>query len=218
MINLRGRVLPVIDLRRRFGLPSVPLSLDHRFVVARCGARALALRVDRVEEVIDVAANAVQSATRLIPGAQHAAGIVRLPDGVIVIQDLEALLSSEDEAQLEQALSDAPDLAGAGARREVGTEAVNPELMDAALDLVRRRTGLVFSQARRPAFESGLLAAMHRAGAGDLPAYLRALVDAPAALDELVAEITVGETYFLRDPGAMGPAPDPAVAPAARAR
>ena len=68
VINLRGRVLPVIDLRRRFGLPSVPLSLDRRFVVARCGARALALRVDRVEDVIDVAANAVQSATRLSLG------------------------------------------------------------------------------------------------------------------------------------------------------
>ena len=114
VINLRGQVLPVIDLRRRFGLPSVPLSLDHRFIVARCGGRALALRVDQVEEVIDVAANAVQSASRLIPGAQHAAGIVRLPDGVIVIQDLEALLSSGDETQLEQALSGAPDLAEAG--------------------------------------------------------------------------------------------------------
>ncbi len=45
---------------------------------------------------------------------------------------------------------------------------------------------------------------MHRSGAGNLPVYLRALVDTPAALDELVAEITVGETYFLRDADQWG--------------
>ena len=77
---------------------------------------------------------------------------------------------------------------------------VNPGLLEAALDLVRGRTGLVFSQARLPAFESGLLAAMHRAEIDDVSAYLRALGDGSTALDDLVAEITVGETYFLRDP------------------
>jgi purine-binding chemotaxis protein CheW len=105
LINLRGHVVPVIDLRRRFGLPTVPVSLDQRFVVARSGRRTLALRVDHVHTVMTVQPDAIEGAGRVVPGARHAAGIVRLADGVIVIQDLERLLSSEEEARLADALA-----------------------------------------------------------------------------------------------------------------
>jgi purine-binding chemotaxis protein CheW len=104
IINLRGRIVPVIDLRRRFGLPSQPLALDQSFIVTRSG-RTLALRVDRVHDVIAVPSDAIEAAELVLPGARHAAGVVRLPDGVIVIQDLEALLSSEEEARLVDALA-----------------------------------------------------------------------------------------------------------------
>ncbi len=76
-----------------------------------------------------------------------------------------------------------------------------PDLVDAALDLVRHRAGLTFTGPRRPAFESALLGCMRRSGAGDLESYLRMLPASPALFDDLAAEITVGETYFLRDPG-----------------
>ena len=105
VINLRGQVVPVIDLRRRFGLAPVPVSLDQRFVVVRTSRRPLALRVDHVHSLVSVSPAAIESADRLLPGAKHAAGIVRLPDGVMVIQDLEALLSSKEEAGLEEALA-----------------------------------------------------------------------------------------------------------------
>jgi purine-binding chemotaxis protein CheW len=105
VINLRGQVVPVVDLRRRFGLPTVPLSLDQRFVVVRNGRRLLALRVDRVDAIVTVQSDAIERAERVIPGARHTAGIVRLPDGVIVIQDLEVLLSSEEEIRLDNALA-----------------------------------------------------------------------------------------------------------------
>lgn len=108
VINLRGRVIPVIDLRRRFGLPTVPLSLDQVFVVARSARRSLALRVDSVRDLVTVQPDAIEQAERVVPGAKYAAGIARLPDGVIVIQDLEALLSSEDEVRLDGALAAMP--------------------------------------------------------------------------------------------------------------
>jgi purine-binding chemotaxis protein CheW len=108
LINLRGRVVPVVDLRRRFGLATVPLALEQRFVVVRNGHRTLALRVDRVDAVVTVEPEAVERAERVVPGARHAAALVRLPDGVLVIQDLEALLSSEDGAQLDEAIAAGP--------------------------------------------------------------------------------------------------------------
>lgn len=73
--------------------------------------------------------------------------------------------------------------------------------MDGVLRLVRRVTGLTFPTSRRAAVEAALWRAAHRARV-DGPASLmvRASVDA-ATLDALLTEITVGETYFGREPG-----------------
>jgi chemotaxis protein methyltransferase CheR len=73
------------------------------------------------------------------------------------------------------------------------------EFVEAVEGLVRRRAGLVFSEARRPALEASLgraLAALPNDGQDDFLARLEA---DPALPDDLVAEITVGESYFFRD-------------------
>ncbi|MBI1722857.1 MAG: protein-glutamate O-methyltransferase CheR [Gemmatimonadetes bacterium] len=80
------------------------------------------------------------------------------------------------------------------------TGRLSTEALDAAAALVRRLTGLVFSEARRSAFESALVGAMQRARLRDPEAYLARLAAKTAALDDLVGEITVGETYFFREP------------------
>ncbi len=69
-----------------------------------------------------------------------------------------------------------------------------------AAAFVRQRTGLVFGEARRSSFEAALVKAMRRAKVSDPEAYLTRLDAEPALLDELVAEITVGETYLFREP------------------
>lgn len=74
-------------------------------------------------------------------------------------------------------------------------------LVDSALDLVQRKTGLVFLAPRRTTFEGALHLCMRRAGASELGAYLQRLSGDSALFDELAGEITVGETYFLRDVG-----------------
>lgn len=72
--------------------------------------------------------------------------------------------------------------------------------VERARDFVRQRTGLVFREARWPTFEAALVGAAGRAKESDLDAYLARLVAEPALLDDLVGEITVGETYFFREP------------------
>jgi chemotaxis protein methyltransferase CheR len=71
---------------------------------------------------------------------------------------------------------------------------------DAVLALLGRRTGLAFPPARREAAEAGVARAMGRAGCDDLGVYLARLQAEPEALDDLIAELTVGETYFFREP------------------
>ncbi len=52
VVQLRGRVLPVVDLRARFGLPPAERTLDSRIVVGQDGARAVALLVDCAREIV----------------------------------------------------------------------------------------------------------------------------------------------------------------------
>jgi chemotaxis protein methyltransferase CheR len=63
-----------------------------------------------------------------------------------------------------------------------------------------RRTGLSFSPQRRPGAEQGIHRAMRRAGVADLEAYAKRLETEENALDDLIVELTVGETYFFREP------------------
>ena len=67
-------------------------------------------------------------------------------------------------------------------------------------DLVGARTGLSFSPNVRDQAEAGIRRAMGRMGVGDLVLYGTKLQSDGAALDDLLCELTVGETYFLRDP------------------
>lgn len=55
-INVRGRVVPVLDLRARFGLPPHPLDPDQHLVLARTGRRLVAVRTDWVARLYTVAA------------------------------------------------------------------------------------------------------------------------------------------------------------------
>lgn len=52
LVQVRGRVVPVVDVRARFGLPPLPPALDRRIVVVRVGARVVALLVDSAREVV----------------------------------------------------------------------------------------------------------------------------------------------------------------------
>lgn len=54
LVQVRGRVIPVIDLRQRFGLPPAPLTLDTRLVVGQAGDRAVGLVVDSGREVLQL--------------------------------------------------------------------------------------------------------------------------------------------------------------------
>jgi chemotaxis protein methyltransferase CheR len=71
---------------------------------------------------------------------------------------------------------------------------------DAAAALIRDRTGLVFGEHRRTLLSAGLEKAMRRAGIADVEAYVSQLSTDPLLLDNLVDDITIGETYFFREP------------------
>jgi purine-binding chemotaxis protein CheW len=101
-LDLGGRVVPVYDLRRRFGLPERPLGLDDHFVIARTSERYVALIVDQPLGLIE--AQAMSDGGALAPHLRHLLGVLSLPDGLVLIHDLESFLSLEEEAALRRAM------------------------------------------------------------------------------------------------------------------
>ncbi len=104
VINVRGVVLPVIDIRRRFRLPEKNLTPDNRLIIAHSTGRLVALVVDDVTDVIECAEKDITSASAIVPGMEYVEGVARLKDGMILIHDLARFLSLEEKAVLEQAL------------------------------------------------------------------------------------------------------------------
>lgn len=106
VINLHGKVLPVLDVRRRLGFPPRPYGLAAHLLVARTRRRTLVLPVDEVLGVRAVAADAVTSPDAVLPGIGHVAGLVTLADGLLFIHDLEAFLSLDEERRLTGAIEE----------------------------------------------------------------------------------------------------------------
>ncbi|MBI1966648.1 MAG: purine-binding chemotaxis protein CheW [Gemmatimonadetes bacterium] len=107
VINVRGTVVPVLDIRHRFGLPPVPLAPQQHLLIAHAGPRLVALRVDRAQDLVSVPEDAIASAARIVPRAQYVAGIATLPDGLLVIHDLARFLALDEAEQVDAALADA---------------------------------------------------------------------------------------------------------------
>lgn len=64
VINVRGTVVPVLDIRHRLTLPAQPVALHQHFIVAHAGHRLVALRVDRALDLVSVPEEAIETAAR----------------------------------------------------------------------------------------------------------------------------------------------------------
>lgn len=106
VINVQGAVVPVLDIRRRFGLPPRDHGPNAHLVVARTTRRTLALPVDAVLGVREVPVEAVTSPEAVLPQTEYVAGIVALVDGLLFIHDLEACLSWDEEQRLDASLDE----------------------------------------------------------------------------------------------------------------
>ncbi len=104
IINLRGRIVPVVDLRRRLGLSGREIALSDAFLVVRSTTRTMALIVDGVECVTEMAPRDLIVPEAIFPGIGVVEGVMCLDDGLIVILDLEKFLAIPNEKSLEQAL------------------------------------------------------------------------------------------------------------------
>jgi chemotaxis signal transduction protein len=108
VINVHGRIIAVCDIRQRFGLPVRAYGLTDHLLVVRTRHHALALPVDQVAGVQEVNRDAIAPPAAVLPHLGHIAGLVSLPTGILLIQDLDVFLALDEEQQLTRALEEIP--------------------------------------------------------------------------------------------------------------
>lgn len=109
VINFHGTLVPVFDLRRRLGLPSRGVSPHDHLVLLHGASRVVAVRVDQAVDLLAVSPADIGTPAG-VSGCVSA--VARLPDGLIVIQDLDRFLSPAEDGTLTSALAAASEDAG----------------------------------------------------------------------------------------------------------
>ncbi len=99
-LNLRGRIVTAIDLRRRLGLPEPPPGTPRMSVVAEQGGELYALLVDQVSEVMTLPAGSFERNPPTLPPpwSEFSSGIFRLEGRLLVVLDVARLLSISPES------------------------------------------------------------------------------------------------------------------------
>ena len=97
VVNLRGRVIPVLDLKRKLGLGEVRIGGGARIVVVRLRERLLGLLVDGASHVLKVPVSKIEPPPEevLEKGGDYIRGVAKLDDRLIILVDLERLLAYE---------------------------------------------------------------------------------------------------------------------------
>jgi purine-binding chemotaxis protein CheW len=104
VVNVEGELIPVFNLRRRFLLPEREVCAQDQFLIASMGQRKAALVIDEAQGVIERQASEIVASDTVVPGLEHVRGMVKLDDGLVLIQDLEMFLSLDEAQSLQKSM------------------------------------------------------------------------------------------------------------------
>ena len=98
VINLRGRGIPVVDLRKRFGLPVTDATNESRVLVVDISGDDIGVIVDAVTEVQRISEDSIEPTTTLVTteDSYYIEGIAKVDDQLLILLDLEKALDSTD--------------------------------------------------------------------------------------------------------------------------
>lgn len=112
VINVQGRAIPVLNVRKLFLLPYTEMALSDQIIIAHTAGRLVGLLVDNTEGVTEYIEENVISSEALFPGIEYLEGVVKLRESqtfrgagsIVYIYDLDRFLSFEERAVIDQLL------------------------------------------------------------------------------------------------------------------
>lgn len=105
VINLRGRIIPIIDLRIRLGMVKREHDKSTRIVVVELDGKTVGFIVDEVSEVLRIPVNITEPPPPMVAGinADYITAVGKLEDRLLILLDMEKVLSDTEKKELEKA-------------------------------------------------------------------------------------------------------------------
>ncbi|MDW8002867.1 MAG: chemotaxis protein CheW [Deltaproteobacteria bacterium] len=104
VINLRGKIVPVVDLRKRLNFPQKPYDKNTRIIVVELDGMILGFIVDSVSEVLRIPESTVEPPPSMVSGieSEYVEGIGRLGDRLLILLELRKVLMEHEKAKLQE--------------------------------------------------------------------------------------------------------------------
>ena len=97
VINLRGKVIPLVNLRKKFGLEKEEAKSANRIIITDINKHGIGILVDRVVDVLVVDEGSVTTPDEVLKDAQYLTGVAKVGNRLILMIDIHKVLTSEDQ-------------------------------------------------------------------------------------------------------------------------
>jgi purine-binding chemotaxis protein CheW len=104
IINLRGSVIPIIDLKKRFNMPMAEYTDETRIIVVDIEGKTVGIIVDQVAEVLRLPLTSIEPPPAVIGGltAEYLTGVGKLEDRLLIMLDVTKVLSDGEKRELKK--------------------------------------------------------------------------------------------------------------------
>ena len=102
IINLRGRIIPIIDLKKRFDMGASNITAESRSVVVEVEGQTVGIIVDEVSEVLRLATDSIEPPPAVVGGitSEYLTGVGKLQDRLLILLDMDKILSDQGKSEL----------------------------------------------------------------------------------------------------------------------
>ncbi|KNZ69814.1 CheW protein [Thermincola ferriacetica] len=104
IINLRGQIIPIIDLKKRFDLELTEYTGEARIIVIQVAHHTFGVKVDAVSEVLRISTDTIENAPDIVSGidARYITGVAKVGERLLILLDLDKLLTDEEKVELSE--------------------------------------------------------------------------------------------------------------------
>jgi purine-binding chemotaxis protein CheW len=102
IINLRGKIIPIIDLKKRFAMGGAVATKDSRSVIIEMDGQIIGIIVDEVNEVLRLSSDQIEAPPAVIGGitAEYLTGVGKLEDRLLILLDVDKIFNEYEKAEI----------------------------------------------------------------------------------------------------------------------
>lgn len=104
IVNLRGKIVPIMDLRKRFHLPSIEINENWKILILKVKDMLFGIMVDAISEVEKIETDVIEKAPKVVSGVngEFISGIAKLEERLLILLDTEKILTLEEQKALKE--------------------------------------------------------------------------------------------------------------------